>query len=189
MKSRKRWLLILGVSVVALLALSCAKKEQKKETAPADTTAGKELSYVSGEVNFGVYFDEAGTQRTLKLGRGEKTFPIHVIVHFPEGMGIAAAEYRLVLPQGLEIETDKAYPKIIAHLGNFGDGISETFECAHGPRLLLHTFALKVTGQLKDAEIAIMPDPQGNFLGVALCEHGQDMITASSYKAVVNPSE
>jgi hypothetical protein len=189
MKSTKGWLLILGVLLVALLAFSCAKKEKKGQAVPADTTKGKELSYISEEINFGVYFDEGGTKRTIKLEKGQKTLPVHVVVHFPEGMGIAAVEYRLVLPQGLAIETDKAYPKIIAHLGNFIQGISETFECTQGPSLLLHTFELKVTGELSNAEIAIMSDPQNNFLGVALCKEGQEMIPASSYKAVVNPTE
>ena len=189
MESRRSCLPILVVFLIALLAVSCAKKEKKGQAAPADTTKGKELSYVSQEVNFGAYFDESGTKRTIKLEKGQKALTIHVIVNFPEGMGISAAEYRLVLPQGLELDTDRAYEKIVAHLGTYRDGISESFACTQGPKLLLHTFTLKVTGELENAEIAIMPDPQNNFLGVALCREGQDMIAASSYKAVVNPAE
>lgn len=189
MRMGSRWGMILIACIAALAAVSCAKKEPAKTAGGADTTAGKALSYVSHEINFGVYFDEEGTKRTLKLGKGDKEITAHVIVTFPEGMKIAAAEYRLVLPEGLALGSDKAYQKIIAHLGTFEEGISETFDCTAGPRLLLHTFTLEVTGRLSNAEIAIMPDQQNKFLGVALCEEGNDMIAASSFKAVVNPAD
>lgn len=190
MNARSRSLLVLMMVLAALLALSCAKKAPKQEAAPpADTTKAKSLSYVSEEINFGVYFDEAGTKRTVKLEKGQKEIIAYLIVNYPEGMQVSAVEYLLALPKGLEMNTDKAYKGTVARLGTFENGISETFPCASGPKLLLHTFTLKVTGQLSNAEITILPDPSGKFLGVAVCKEGMPMIPASSFKAVVNPTE
>ena len=190
MKVRTWSLLALTIALAALLALSCAKKAPKQEAAPpADTTKARPISYVSEEVNFGMYFDEAGTKRTLKLDKGQKTLTAYLILNFPAGMKISAVEYRISLPKGLEIDTDKAFKDIVAHLGRFEDGISETFPCESGPRIILHTFTMKVTGPLSNAEIMILPDPQAKFLGVAMCEENMPTMPASSFKAIVNPTE
>ncbi len=182
--------LVLAVLVAALAAGSCAKKASKQEAPPAaDTTKAKPASFVSEEVNFGMYFDEAGTERTVKLSRGQKELTAYLIVKFPEGMKVGALEYMISLPQGIEIENDKPYEGTVAHLGKFTQGISETFPCVNGPRLVLHTFTLKVTGELSNAEIMILPDPEAKFLGVAICEQNMPTIPASSFKAVVNPKE
>ena len=190
MKLRNRSFLALTILLAALLALSCAKKAPKQEAAPpADTTKAKPGQYVSEEINFGIYFDEAGTKRTIKLDKGQKEITAYLIVNFPEGMKIAAIEYVVSLPQGLVIDTDKAYEGIVAHLGKFADGISETFPCVSGPRIVFHKFGLKVTAPLSNAEIKILPDPQAKFLGVAICEEGNPTIPASSFKAIVNPTD
>jgi hypothetical protein len=190
MKARNLSFPALVMLLAALLALSCAKKAPKQEAAPpADTTKAKVGQYVSEEINFGIYFDEAGTKRTIKLDKGQKEITAYLIVNFPEGMKIAAVEYLISLPTGLAIDTDSPYEGIVAHIGKFTEGMSETFPCASGPRIIFHKFALKVTGPLSNAEIKILPDPQAKFLGVAICEPNNPTIPASSFKAVVNPTE
>jgi hypothetical protein len=166
---------------------SCSKKEKSAENAARDTT--KTISYVSEEISFGVFFDEQGTKRTMKLGKGESQTKVYLFVNFPSTLQLSAVEYRLSLPQGVTIESDKFYEKRVALLGTFEDGISETFPCAAGPKLLLHALTVNVPGNLTDAEFAIVSSKDNNFLGVATCDEGAPMIQASSYRAVLNPTE
>jgi hypothetical protein len=187
---RQRASCVLIALMSLFLVFSCAKKEKKAEGTKADTTkADTTLSYVSEEVSFGVFFDEQGTKRTVKLGARDKQVKAYLFINFPETMQIAAVEYRLVLPKGVSIENDKFYDKRVALLGTFGDGLSETFPCVSGPSLLIHSLMLNVPPGLKDAEIAFLPHEQSGFIGVALCDPVQTLITGTSYKAVINPTE
>lgn len=190
MISRQR----VGIAFAALLALllvfSCGKGNKKTEGAPADTArADTTLSYLSEEVSFGVFFDADGSRRTVKLGGRDRETTIHIIVNFPETMPIAAVEYRLVLPEGIKIANDRYYQERVAMLGTFEDGISETFPCVQGPKLLLHTLTLSVPSGLENAEISLVAHAKSEFMGVAMCDEGQTMVAATSYKAVINPTE
>jgi len=172
------------------LVLSCGKNGKKTENVPADTTrADTTLSYVSQEVSFGVFFDAAGAQRTVKLGSRDRQTTIYIIVKYPDTMPIAAVEYRLALPPGVRIENDVYYDQRAALLGTFDDGISETFPCVPGPMLVLHALTLSVPSGLKNAEIALLAHARSEFIGVATCEEGQPLVNATSYKAVINPTE
>jgi hypothetical protein len=173
--------------VGCLLAPACSKKQKEAASPPADTT--KTISYISHDISFGVFFDDEGTKRTLTLQKGQKQAKIYVFVEFPETMKISAVEYRLSFPEGATIESDKFYEHRIALLGTFEEGISETFPCAAGPKLLLHVLTLNLPSDLKNAEVAILASKENHFLGVATCEEGLPMLQASSYRAVINPTE
>ena len=173
-----------------LLVFSCAKSGKKAENAPADTTGtDTTLSYISEEVSFGAFFDVEGAKRTVKLGSRDKETTIYIIVNFPETMPISGVEYRLVLPPGVKIENDVYYSERVALLGTFDDGISETFPCVQGPKLVLHALTLSVPSGLKNAEIALLAHARSGFIGIAKCDDGQTMVPAMSYKAVINPTE
>jgi hypothetical protein len=183
-----------SLAFVALLFLplvfSCGKSGKKTESAPVDTTrADTTLSYISREVSFGVFFDADGVKRTIKLGSRDRQTTIYIIVNFPETMPIAAVEYRLVLPPGVKIENDVYYSKRVALLGTFDEGISETFPCVPGPKLVLHALTLSVPPGLKNAEIELLAHATSEFIGIAECDSGQTMVSATSFKAVINPTE
>jgi len=183
-----------GLVTIAIMSLvllfSCSKKEKKEAGAPADSTKrDTTLSYVSQEVGFGVFFDEQGAKRTVKLGPRDKQVMIYIVVNFPETMQISAVEYRLVLPKGVTVENDKFYPERVALLGTFEGGISETFPCVAGPRVVLHSLMLNIPPGLKNAEIALMPHAESKFIGIAMCDEEHTMVTGTSYKAVINPTE
>ena len=187
---RQRMSLMVVALLLALLALSCGKGEKKAESVPADTTrADTTLSYISKEVSFGVFFDAEGAKRTVKLGSRDRETTIYIIVNFSETMPIAAVEYRLVLPPGVKITNDVYYNQRVALLGTFEEGISETFPCVPGPKLVLHALTLSVPSGLKNAEIALLAHARSEFIGIAACDDGQTMVPATSFKAVINPTE
>ncbi len=186
----KRLIYIVTLALCAALLFACAKEEKEE---PAETEQSREteqtLSYLSEDISFGVFFDESGTKRTLKLGRNQKEFDVYIIVQFPEDMEIAAVEWRLVLPEGVTIVNDKYVMERSLVMGVMEHGISERFPCAGGPAFLIHTLTLNTDTKLENAEIAIMPSEDGDFLGIAECIEGFPRMRAISYKGVVNPEE
>ncbi len=190
MVMRKRVSFMFVAFLLLPLVLSCGKSDKKAENVPADTTGvDTTLSYVSEEVSFGVFFDAEGARRTVKLGSRDRQTTIYIIVKYPETMPISAVEYRLVLPEGVRIENDVYYDQRAAVLGVFEHGISETFPCVPGPMLVLHALTLSVPSGLKNAEIALLAHENSEFIGVAMCEEGNPLVPATSYKAVINPTE
>jgi hypothetical protein len=180
----------LAVAAAAVLVcFSCAKKEQQAESGAAGSAAGDStIKYVSDEVSFGAFFDAEGTKRTIGI-KGAKDTKLFIIVSFPATLQIGAVEWRLVLPEGVTIEYDKFYEKRAALLGTFEHGISETFPCIAGPKLVLHELVLKVPAGIENGEISIMPSHTGNILGVAVCDENFPIVEASAYKAIINPAD
>ena len=187
---RQRVSLMLIALLILSLVFSCGKSGKKAENAPADTTrADTTLSYISEEVSFGVFFDQAGEKRTVELGSRDRRTTIYIVVSYPETMPIAAVEYRLALPPGVAIVNDVYYNQRVGLLGTFEDGISETFPCVPGPKLLLHALTLSVPTGLKNAEIALLAHAKSEFIGIAKCDETMSMVPATSYRAVINPTE
>jgi hypothetical protein len=184
-----KWVVVMIACVCCFaLAASCEKKAETEETSVPQPEAAP-LSFVSDEISFAIYFDEAHTRRAIDLAKGQTEIDIYVVIHFPEEMGIAAAEYRIELPDGAKILSDSFYENRTLTMGNFQDGFSEGFHCVHGPKLQLHKLGLSVQEGMKDATIALLPSKRTDFLGVATCGEGFPEVRASSYKAVINPSE
>lgn len=181
----RRWPIAVLIPIACTtLLLSCSKKEKATE----EKTEEKPISYVSQDVSFGLFFNEEGTERTITLKKDQKEFTGYLYLQFPEIMQIASVEWRLVLPEGVEIEIDKYNTDRVMSLGFIENGISETFQpCASGPKFLLHTFVFRTTKTLKNAEFSLMASNDGNFLGVAECKEGFPRTRAAAYKAVVNP--
>jgi hypothetical protein len=182
------------ISVLIVLALSfflvfsCSKEQGKDEEKAADEVKESGKNYIE-DVSFGIFFDEEGTKRTKVLEKGEKEFKAYIIISFPDYMEIAATEFRLALPEGIELESNRSNPNKYIELGGFEDGLSERIKCVAGPKLVLHTLTLKVTKEVKNAELAVLPARRSLFLGVCTCEEGYPKVSATSYKAVINPEE
>lgn len=180
---------VLGLCALVLFSCSNGEKEEAAETEQPEAQTGQIISYLDEDVSFGVFFDEKGTRRTLKLERNQKEFDVYIIISFPEDIEIAAAEWRFELPEGVSIINDKYILKRTIAMGLMEYGLSERFPCVSGPTCLLHTLTLRTDGELKNAEIAVLPSKDGEFLGVAECIEGYPRIRATSYRGVVNPEE
>ena len=188
MVSARSVYLLTVICMIALSSFSCGEKQQEESESPASEEQAGTISYVSEDFSFGVFFDAEGTKRTIELEKGQKELQAYVMVHVPDSLEIAAVQWKLDLPEGLEVGLDKYNKRRVLTLGQMEGGISERFKpCLKGPRILIHELTLIVTGELKDAMISVLPSPDGNFLGIARCEKGFDLERASSYRAVVNP--
>ncbi|MBN2071967.1 MAG: hypothetical protein JW814_10960 [Candidatus Krumholzibacteriota bacterium] len=185
------WKSLFFRTVVPVLSLvfvfSCAKKE---EAATENKPEGGEevLSYVSDEVSFGLFFDSEGTSRTIKLKKDQKEFTGYLFVDLPPQTSIAAVQWKLELPEGVELVNDKYRDERIMSIGQIKVGLSERFKpCLEGPKVLIHTLTFLVVADLENATFSILPTQDSKTLGIASCEEGFPEIRASAYKAVVNP--
>jgi len=183
---------VLGMCAVLALTASCAKKREEEPAAgqQRDSESRETISYLDEEVVFGLYFDEEGTQRTMRLDRGRKEFDLFLIVDCPEHVPFISVEWRLEQPDGVELINDRYRWDRIISLGTIDRGLSENYrDCLHGPRILLHTLTFRVTGELSDAAFAVMPGLKSGFLGIAECREGHQEVRGISYQAIVNPTD
>ncbi len=184
----KTILAILAMTLIVLSISSCGEKEQEQEQTP-EPAAEKTISYVSDEISFGVFFDEKGTERKITLEKGQKELKIYIFVRYPEEMGIAAVEYRVDLPEGVRIWSDRFYEKRTLTMGSFEHGMTEGWHCVYGPELLLHILTLAIDRDLENAVISLMPSHRTDFIGVAKCDETYTEVRAASFKAVINPTD
>ena len=166
---------------------SCGEKEQQEKT--PEPAAEETLSFVNEEINFGVFFDEKGTKRQITLEKGQKELIVYIFVRFPEDIGIAAVEYRIDLPEGVRIWSDRFYEKRTLTMGNFETGMTEGFGCVYGSELMLHALTLGIDRDLENATISILPSLRTDFIGVAKCDGAMTEVRAISFKAVINPTD
>jgi hypothetical protein len=180
---------LLILLLLPLLALSCAGKKEAEAEKPV-VVKDETIAYVDEEVSYGLFFDEEGTKRTLKLKKGQDQFIGYFFLICPEYKEISSTQFRLVMPEGVLLENDKYRMDRVMSMGTFQSGISENFvPCIPGPKILLHTFTFRVTNPLDNAVFSILHSLDSDFLAVAECDEGYPIIRASAFKAVVNPSD
>ena len=181
---------VLGLAIVLCLslAISCGEKAQQEQT-PATEAEESTIGFTSEEFSFGVYFDAEATMRTVVLEEGQTEIDVYIILHFPEGTGIAAVEFRLELPEGVRIMSDSFYEKRTLTMGTFDHGYSEGFPCVYGPKMQLHKLTMSIEGELENGVISILEAKNTGQLAVAMCDEGYTTIRASSFKGVINPTE
>jgi hypothetical protein len=175
--------------LAAVLVVSCSSEKESEEAKP-EVSKDETIAYVDEEVSYGLFFDEEGTKRTVKLKKGQDKFLGYLYLICPEYKKIASTQFRLEMPEGVVIENDKYRMDRVMSMGTFERGISERFApCVPGPKILIHTFTFRVTGKLDNAVFTILPSLDNEFLAAAECEEGYPIIRASAFKAVVNPSD
>jgi len=178
---------LLLVSVLCF-SISCGEKAEQEQT-PVTEAEESAIGFTSEEFSFGVYFDAEGTMRTTVLEEGQTELDAYIIIHFPEGTGIAAVEFRIELPEGVGIMSDSFYEKRTLTMGMFEQGYTEGFPCVYGPKLQLHRLTLSIEGEVENGVISILPAKNTGKLAVAMCDKDYTMIRASSFKGVINPAE
>ena len=179
---------VIGLISLSLFVFSCAGKEEVAEETKPAATEGEQLSYISDEISFGLFFDSEGTKRTIQLKKGQKEFVAYVYLQFPEGMEIAAVQWKLEFPEGVKITNDKYLDSRTLSLGQIPRGLSERFNpCLQGPKVLIHELTFLASADLKNATFSILPDENSGVLGIAECIEGYPLERASSFRAVVNP--
>ena len=189
------WKVLISLFSLVFLAFSCAGDkdgEEKPESSETAKPAEEEvLSYSSEMINFGVYFDKEGNERTITLDEGQEELIAYIILKFPEGMEVCAGQWKLKLPEGVEVTKNYSTRKVNVSLGNiFDHGIAERYsKPLTGGMAVIHTVEMKITGKLEDARISVLQGGPDNFLGITTCEEDYPKKRASSFIGVINPKD
>ncbi|MBD3424369.1 MAG: hypothetical protein GF417_08030 [Candidatus Latescibacteria bacterium] len=184
-----------AVISILFLIFSCSGEkgggESEKKPVSGKSAEQEVLSSSSEMINFGVYFDPEGKKRTITLEKGQSEFKAYVYIKFPVGMEVCAGQWKLLLPDGLELVNHKSTQEVNLSLGNLlHAGIAERYvDPLTGGGALIHTLDLKATAGLDDARIQIVAGGPDTFLGIATCEPDFPKKEASSFVGVVNPTD
>jgi hypothetical protein len=188
---KKLFILWLGL----WLLFSCGgKKEEAEETGKAAVQRDEPVQAIpeAGLSEFErlangyirPYFDAEGTQmeKTVKAG---DPFELYVLAEYSPDFAMCAAEYRLVLPEGVTITSSANCDSTILTLGRHEEDFSTTFHCTAGPKMWLVRYVCATDPSTKGGEIRTEQGNKMNFLGFSMCDGDFTLVNARPGKATL----
>jgi hypothetical protein len=118
------------------------------------------------------YLDEAGELTELAVTPGE-TFPLYLFAEYKEPYHISAVEFRLDLPEGVQIGTQEKFRERALTMGEVGSDFVLAFQCAPPGKYYVMKFTCHTFEDFEGGEISVTPgvNSQGeSFLGYVACE-------------------
>lgn len=184
------------LSVALWLVVSCGgnKKDETKETGTqADRREESVQAIPASELSefdkladgyIRPYFDAACTQteKTVKPGDG---FEFYVAGEYSSEFSMCAAEYRVVLPEGVTLLTAVNCDSTILTLGKHDEDIAITFHCTPGPKMWLVRYNCATDPAFRGGEIRTEKGTRMNFLGFSVCDGDFTLVNARPGKATV----
>ncbi len=183
------------LSTVLWLVVSCGgKEEEPKQTGTQTARRGEpvqaipetELTEFEKLANpfLRPYFDGAGTQTEKTVKPGE-TFDLYVVAEYGKNFAMCAAEYRLVLPEGMIVSSSANCDSTILTMGRHDEDFSTTFNCTSGPKMWLVRYLCTTDPSFRGGEIRTEQGARMNFLGFTLCDGEFTMVNARAGKATI----
>jgi len=114
------------------------------------------------------YFDKEGTVTTLAVGTGDE-FEIFVFVEYPEPWEMAGVEFRVEVPDGIEVESQGIFTDRAIVFGSWDTDISMGFGCKPADRFWTVKLKCVVEDTFKGGIVALEEGIQGPFLGLVTC--------------------
>lgn len=131
------------------------------------------------------YFDANATQTEKTVKPGD-TFDLYVTAEFSEDYSMSAAEYKLVVPEGISVLASTNSDSTVLNVGKFDEDFAMAFRCTAGPGLWLVKYQCKVDEGFKGGTIETQKGENLNFLGFTMCDVQKTLIKARPGKAVVS---
>jgi hypothetical protein len=125
------------------------------------------------------YFDENGTVAEKMVSPGE-TFDLYVIIGCGESDHVTAAEYKLLMPAGITIESVVDTDSLVMKSGTPEKSMMVAFRCSPGPKIGLAKYKCLVGDGFAGGSIATIEGEKSNFIGVVDC--GPDPVQISAEK-------
>ena len=123
------------------------------------------------------YFDANATvsERTVKAG---EPFELYVVGEYNPLYPMSAAEYRLVLPEGMSVMGAANSDSTILTLGKHDDDFMIAFRCSPGPKLWLVKYTCLAAAGTSGGTVSIERGRGQNYLGFTMCDEQRTMIKA-----------
>jgi hypothetical protein len=123
------------------------------------------------------YFDANATQTEKTVKAGEN-FELYVVAEFNPLYPMSAAEYCLVLPEGVTVMSSANTDSTILTLGKHDQDFMIAFKCSLGPKLWLVRYHCVASAGTAGGTVTIERGRIQNYLGFTMCDEQQTMIKA-----------
>ena len=130
------------------------------------------------------YFDEAATQTEISVSPGDY-FDMWVIAEFEKTHPMSACEYKLDIPEGIDILGTTHSDSIVITMGKADRDFMAAFRCAHGPKMWVVKYQCKVGDDFKGGKVMTTKGQDLNFLGFTMCDAAKTMIRARPGEATI----
>jgi hypothetical protein len=179
---------IFVLSVALWLLVSCGeKKDEQKETAaqadlrdkPVQAIPEGDFSEYDRMANGYIrpYFDAECTQTEKAVKPGEE-FAFYVGAEYSSEFSMCAAEYRVILPEGVTVLTSVNCDSTILSLGKQDEDFSITFHCTPGPKMWLVKYNCATDQAFGGGEIRTDKGTRMGFLGFSVCDGDFTLVNA-----------
>jgi len=180
---------IILVSMALWFALSCGGKKEEgalqqaqksaQEKKPVQMIPDEEFTEFEklGQAFIRPYFDANATltERTVKAG---EPFELYVVAEYNPLYPMSAAEYCLVLPEGVAVMGSANSDSTILTLGKHDDDFMIAFRCSSGPKLWLVKYTCLAAAGTSGGTVSIERGRDQNYLGFTMCDEQRTMIKA-----------
>jgi hypothetical protein len=193
--------------VILCLALfvivSCSKKEEDKaESEPAGDAQGESAVALRGEPKAMIpgeelsemeqlakaklrpYFDENASVTEKALAPGDR-FDLYVFAEYDKNYPMSAAEFRVVLPEGVSILSSTNCDSTILQFGNPEGDFMIAFHCSYGPKMWLVKYECSADESFAGGAVKTDEGMAMHYLGFTLCDVSKTLIRAEPGEAVL----
>lgn len=128
------------------------------------------------------YVDDAGTKTELAVKPGEP-FSLHIFGETIEPYSTNAIQYRIALPDGIDILGSKEFEHKSVSAGDPTVNYMQAYTCQPPGRFRLMTYICNATPEFKGGEVRVLDGlpPSGlNFVGFVSCEFVELRATGGS---------
>lgn len=118
------------------------------------------------------FLDAAGELTELAVVPGE-TFELYVFADFKDPYSVSAAEFRIDLPDGVQLGSQEKFRERALTMGNAESDFVLAFECATPGRFFLMKYTCATFVDFKGGEISVTPGVNAagaSFLGYVTCQ-------------------
>lgn len=186
---------IIFVSIALWFALSCGgKQDRPAEEAKTASEVKKPVQMIPDEEiteferlakgYIRPYFDANATQTEKTVKAGE-AFDLYVVAEFSPLYSMSAAEYCLVLPQGVTVTSSANSDSTILTLGKHEEDFMIAFHCTSGPKFWLVKYGCVAGAGTAGGTVSIEKGRNQGFLGFTMCDEPRTMIRAKPGQAVL----
>jgi hypothetical protein len=189
----KRFLILL---VILAVGFGCGQKKEEAASTGERTTAAKEESKearpaipdqpkaLMEKPTLKPFFDKMATITEKTVSPGE-SFDLYIIIGCGENDRITAAEFRLAIPEGIEIGRVFDTDSLTMKSGKPEEDLMVAFKCSHGPKFILTRYVCLVGDAFTGGTIATAAGEKSNFIGVVDCGPDPEKIPAEKGTAVL----
>jgi hypothetical protein len=123
------------------------------------------------------YFDKDATltEKTVKAG---ETFDLYVVAEFNPLYPMSAAEYCLVLPEGVAVTSSANSDSTILTLGRQDEDFMIAFRCTPGPKLWLVNYKCVASPGAVGGTVMTEKGRSQDFLGFTMCDEQRTLVKA-----------